>query len=59
MAEPSTLAHEVSDLRCPIEDLARRVHAEAPAEAHAIAAMLRGAALLFDRIGDAESERAQ
>jgi len=56
MVENSTLAHEVSDLRCLIEDLARRVHAEAPAQALAIAAMLRNAAQLFDRIGDAESE---
>lgn len=59
MVEHSALAHEGNDLGFPIEDLARRGHAEAPADAHAIAAVLRGAALLFDRIGVAESEHGQ
>lgn len=56
MDADSTLGHEVADLRCLIEDLARRVRSEAPGEALAIAAMLRSAATLFERLDRADLE---
>lgn len=52
----SSLGQEIADLRCLLEDVARRVREEAPGEALAVAAMLRSAAAVFERLDRASPE---